>query len=639
MKRRHIATGAVALTTAMAMAGTGAGMAHAASTGNSVRLSNSGRAGLAGTGVRTLGAAPSNSGVTLQIAVPLRNQALLSAMLAKGAVVSPAEYTRMFGASKASLAKVADWARNQGLRVTASSVTSGAVTVQAPVQTVNKAFSLKMQRVSLGARTGLAPNTDPVVPRSLGVSGVVGLTTISTRSIAPIARGNLAVTGSGKRSTLHSTAPASAQGFLRQVSATGSTNCSSYWGQNVFPRARKFSSESNFACGYSPKQVVSLYNAAKASTATPAVGVLLWCDDKSAKAKANFVAAKFSYASLGTYSDQSATPNPQFCKGANNADASSEQSIDIQATHAISPKASIYYYGASDSSDAALWSMFQKAVSQHKVSTISMSWGGDEQAGSFQTLFDRTAAQASLTGISLFASSGDMGDGSIGAGDTKPTMPRAAGYPAVSPYFTAVGGTAVGITKTGARQFTIGWTTSWYAQPDPNSLRGITRYPYPGNAVGAGGGVSKLYAQPSWQKGKVTGSTTKRVIPDISAIADPGTPLAVSFDGKNLTTSGGTSQASPIIASLVASSKFLTKRKIGNAASYFYKLKGTSNVLDVKPVAAGTYGLVYGQDPTTNDLVLEGMGQPSDSLRVTTGWDNVTGLGEPSGSFLTSFGK
>ncbi|MFC6704978.1 hypothetical protein [Flexivirga alba] len=201
-----------------------------------------------------------------------------------------------------------------------------------------------------------------------------------------------------------------------------------------------------------------------------------------------------------------------------------------------------------------------------------------------------------------------------------------------------MGGTAAALNSAGARQFTVGWSTSLWDQPSASSTSGITRYPFFGNSVGAGGGVSSDYSQPAWQKGVVTGSTTKRTIPDVSAIADPATGLGLTFDGSHVTTSGGTSQSSPLVAALVASSKALTGRKVGNAAPYFYKLKGTTNITDVKAATAGKYGMVFGQTKNGH-FVLEGLAQPSDSLRVTTGWDNVTGLGEPSGSFLTSFGK
>jgi subtilase family serine protease len=639
MKRRHVAAGAVALTTAIAMAGAGAGMAHAAGQGNdNVRLSNSGRSTLSNSGVRTLGAASTSTKLDLSIAVPLRNQALMNSMLAKGTVISPAQYKNLFGASPASLAKVSKWAKSQGMTVVSTDAASGSVNVQAPVSHVNKAFSLKMQRVALGARTGLAPSADPQLPRDLGVSSIVGLNTVSTASTGPVNKLSpvSAKKSGGPQSDRSSVRTGGKLGTIG-TAAAGSPNCSNYWGENLYPSAKYFTNESNAMCGYSPQQTVKLYNASKASTAKAKVGILLWCNDKNVVAKTNHLSDHFKYPRLTSYDNQSAPEDPKTCA---DGDAYGEQDLDVQTSHIISPKASISYYGAASNSFADLLSMFQKAVKQHKVSTLSMSWSAPESQTptSFVQQFERTAQQASLTGISLFGSSGDMGDESIKDNGTKPSGSKDVAYPASSPYFTSVGGTAVGTKKDGSRLFTAGWSTTWWAQPNPASTSGIKQYPFPHNGVGAGGGVSTKFAQPTWQKGKVKGSTTKRAVPDVSANADIATPIAVEFDQGEITGSGGTSQSSPLVASLVASSKALTGRKIGNAAPYFYKL-GSADILDVKAIKAGTYGAMLGQDQKTNDLVLEGIAQPADSLRVQTGWDNVTGLGEPTGSFLTDFGK
>lgn len=641
MKRRHVATGAVALTTAIAMAGAGAGMAHAVGQGNndSIRLSNSGRSALSNSGVRTLGVASSATQLDLSIAVPLRNQALMNSLLAKGTVISPAQYKKLFGASSASLAKVAKWAKSQGMTVTSTDAASGTVNVKAPVGQVNAAFSLKMQRVALGAHVGLAPNNDPQLPRDLGVSGIVGLNTVSTVKTGPVNKLRSLSATSGKAGAVQSQrSSVRTGGKLGSVTAAaaGSSDCSSYWGENLLPSAKVFPNESNYMCGYSPQDTVKLYNAGKAATVKSKIGILLWCNDKDVVKKTNDLSNQFGYPTLDTYDDQSDPEDPSTC---GSGDAYGEQDMDIQASHIMSPKASISYYGASSNSFADLLGMFQKAVTQHKVSTLSMSWSAPESQtpGSFVQQFERTAQRASLTGISLFASSGDMGDESIPDNGTKPVNRKDVAYPASSPYVTAVGGTAVATKKDGSREFTVGWSTTWWAQPDESSTSGVTQYPFPHNAVGAGGGVSGKFAQPTWQKGKVKGSTTKRTLPDVSADADIMTPIALEFDLGQVSGSGGTSQSSPLVASLVASSKALTGRKIGNAAPYFYKL-GSTDIRDVLPVKAGTYG-----GPITRadngDLVLEGMAQPADSLRVQTGWDNVTGVGEPTGSFLTAFGK
>lgn len=621
MKRRHLVAGFVAVTTAIGTAGVGADMARAADDSGSVRLSNSGRTAMAGHSMlRTAGSAGVLTGVDLILQVPLRNQARLNRLVAAGTVITPAQYSAQFGASTASLTKVAKWAKARGMKVTATSAATGTVSVTAPVGKVNAAFSLKMQKVKLGSRAGLAPSADPRVPKSLGVTGIVGLTTVSDRGTGPerTVRSSISLTGSNR---------------TKLATASG---CATYWGSKLAVSAKKWSNMSNVQCALSPQKLVKTYNASAAAKVTPKVGILLWDNDKSAKANANLIADYYKYPKLTTYVDRSVTAGSQAqCGGRDFA----EQNMDVQTTHAVAPKASIYYYGAKDCSDASLISIFAKAVKDHQVSTLSMSWGGSESGttASFKQQYNRLAAQASLTGISLFASSGDMGDDSIQEGDTAPSQAKSVSFPASSPYFTAVGGTAVGLKSNGTRAFTQGWSNTLWSQPKGNSTSGITRLGFESNSVGAGGGISKDFAQPTWQKGKVTGSTTKRAVPDVAALADPATGAAFTPDGEYVYSAGGTSQASPLVAALVASSKAITKRKVGNAAPYFYKL-GSSSILDVNG-KANTTGAVLGKaDDGTYEL--EGINAPADSLRTKAKWDNVTGVGEPAGTgFLKAFGS
>ena len=69
-----------------------------------------------------------------------------------------------------------------------------------------------------------------------------------------------------------------------------------------------------------------------------------------------------------------------------------------------------------------------------------------------------------------------------------------------------------------------------------------------------GGGISAVESQPSYQVGKVNGtSSTKRTVPDVSMDADPNTGVYVldSYDGGCFQV-GGTSLATPMWAGLIA---------------------------------------------------------------------------------------
>jgi subtilase family serine protease len=197
---------------------------------------------------------------------------------------------------------------------------------------------------------------------------------------------------------------------------------------------------------------------------------------------------------------------------------------------------------------------------------------------------NKTFQQAVAEGIGVFVSSGDSGDEISNTGIAQPD------FYANSPFVTAVGGTSASIVPKGAatggtvtdsssaitnaanwtREFEVGWqtsldniTTSTGIVPTTNdsltyTLNG-TLPALPGTYTsGAGGGVSRVFALPSYQK--AAGITTSgRAVPDIAALADPNTGFLVGqtqqfpegnhYDEYRI---GGTSLAAPLMAGMAA---------------------------------------------------------------------------------------
>ena len=138
-------------------------------------------------------------------------------------------------------------------------------------------------------------------------------------------------------------------------------------------------------------------------------------------------------------------------------------------------------------------------------------------------------------------------------------------WPASSPWVTAVGGTSLGVNATNDRQFEFGWQTGKITlDTSTTPATWPTKITYNG---GAGGGTSRLFAQPSYQAGVVPstisqtyGGAAMRAVPDVAAVADPNTGMLVGqtqtqadgTSGFSFYRIGGTSLASPLYAGMFA---------------------------------------------------------------------------------------
>ncbi len=260
-----------------------------------------------------------------------------------------------------------------------------------------------------------------------------------------------------------------------------------------------------------------------------------------------------------------------------------EIALDVEWAHAIAPKANILLVETNDSLLTNLFAGVTYAASQPGVVAISMSWGGGEFSS--ETSFDNMLkTPTGHAGITFLVASGDFG--------APPS------YPATSPNVVAVGGTTLFLNPDNSYKNEIGWGNG--AQ---SSFLG-----------GSGGGVSLYEAQPAYQNGVVTQSTTKRANPDVALNADPNTGYAVydSFTNGSLTPweqVGGTSAAAPIWTALVAIAD--QGRALVNLAPYdglndllpaLYKLPAA----DFHDITAGNNGFPAGP-----------------------GYDLITGIGTP----------
>jgi subtilase family serine protease len=246
-----------------------------------------------------------------------------------------------------------------------------------------------------------------------------------------------------------------------------------------------------------------------------------------------------------------------------NSGWSEEISLDLDMVSAICPDCHILLVEASSNSFTNLGIAVNTAVSL-RANTVSNSYGGSESSG--ETNY---ASYYNHAGVVITASSGDNGYG--------------VQVPAAYNTVVAVGGTS--LTKSSN---TRGWTeTAW---------------------SGAGSGCSAYISKPSWQ---TDSGCASRTVADVSAVADPNTGVSV-YDtygqGTGWMVFGGTSVASPIIASVYA---LAGNASSTNAASSLYS--HTSSLFDVTSGSNGSCGGSY--------LCTAG-----------SGYDGPTGLGTPNGT-------
>ncbi|HEU4707510.1 MAG TPA: hypothetical protein VFS64_10000 [Solirubrobacterales bacterium] len=200
---------------------------------------------------------------------------------------------------------------------------------------------------------------------------------------------------------------------------------------------------------------------------------------------------------------------------------SEEISLDVDMASAVCPRCHILLVEAESNFFSSL-GVAENEAAALTATTISNSWGGTEREQEVEE--DKAFRHP---GIPITVSSGDYGYG--------------ARYPASSPEVISVGGTALR-KDPGTR----GWDEDAWER--------------------AGSGCSLYETKPSWQKDS---GCAKRFVADVSAVADPRTPVSVydSYKVSGWLLFGGTSASAPIIAGVEALSS-QTMREQGAQAFY-----------------------------------------------------------------------
>ncbi len=274
-----------------------------------------------------------------------------------------------------------------------------------------------------------------------------------------------------------------------------------------------------------------------------------------------------------------------------------ETSLDVEWAHAAAPGATIVLVLANSDSDANLAAAVNEARNYPGVSAVSISWGSTETKSN---LNDNSAytTPAGHTAVTFVVASGDNG-----AFDSMGSV-KNVDYPAASPNVLAVGGTKLTVDGAGNYLAESAWGDGARSGMDG----------------GSGGGMSAYQLQPSWQRGVVTQTTTKRALPDVSIDGDPASGVAVvdSYDSPSnpWMKIGGTSLGAPLWAGIVAIANQ------GRALSGKGTLDGTQ-----------TLSAVYAAPATFFHDIVSG----NTGYAATAGFDLATGRGTPIAQQLVPF--
>jgi kumamolisin len=274
----------------------------------------------------------------------------------------------------------------------------------------------------------------------------------------------------------------------------------------------------------------------------------------------------------------------------NRSDADGEVALDIEVAGSIAPAANIAVYFAPNTSqgfqDALTTALHDTANGPPSV--VSISWGSAESNWTEQsmTAFDEACQSAAALGITITVASGDSGSSDGGEGNN-------VDFPASSPHVLGCGG-----TELTAANGAITAEVVWNDQPEGGGA--------------SGGGVSDVFALPSWQQNhnvpKASKNSGGRGVPDVAGDASPETGYNVFFDGQSQVI-GGTSAVAPLWAALIA---LLNQQRGSNI--------GFANPTLYDNAEKGFHDIIQGNNG---------------AFSAEVGWDACTGLGSPDGGELS----
>jgi len=626
--------------------------------------------------------------------------------------LSPQRWESRFSPSLRADMEVVRSLRQAGIKVVKVTPDRMTVIAEGTAEQIEAYFGTKLAQYEVGEETVRLASSSLSAPTNVAplISGVRGVNEVRAKPANLTGAGDEGGWGNGHGHGPpwgwpgHWPPPAEEEGeeIEQPAGFRPATPCSSYYGEKPastlppfgdgFPNPLPYT-----PCGYKPAQLQGAYNVA---------GAIAHHNDGSGVT----VAITDAYVSPTLYSDaveyakrnQGSQPwrRGQFkemiqrpftmteeCEASG---WSGEQTLDVEAVHAMAPGAKVLYVGGRNCT-VSLYNAVQEVVDGHLANIVTNSWsnGPEEEAGETEEsreAFNHVLLMAAGTGVGVQFSSGDEGDNFIVSGKAQPS------FPGTSPWATAIGGTSLQIGAQNNRLGEVGWSTgiSVLCTEELATLGaceesevGQWEPPAPGEYdYGGGGGTTNQYPEPWYQQpvvpaelaAKAGTGEANRVVPDISMEGDPSTGMLVGetqafadgtyYDEYRI---GGTSLSSPLFAGLMADADQAARGSLGFVNPLLYHLdsggQNSAAFNDILPagqqaVARNDYlnsenaeggiftsARILGMEGATEYFCAheneetgecEELEEATESLSAAPGFDSMTGIGSPGDGFIAA---
>jgi kumamolisin len=491
--------------------------------------------------------------------------------------LTPREYEETYGASKEDMAKVVAFAKSHGLEVIEKDAAKRKIAVRGPVDKIAAAFGTQLKTYAAPEGEYRGREGSILIPEELaGV--VVGVFGLDNR---PVAKPHFRVTrfepsaivGEGFAAAAKVTAHALG---VRSFSPVDLAK------RYFFPKHVTGKGQTvaiiELGGGFRPAELTKYFKKIGVAPA-PKVSV-----------------ASFPGAGKNTPGTDPLDPD--------NPDV--EVMLDIQVAAGVAPGARFVVYFAPNGSGHSFTTAVSAAIhdKESRPSVISISWGGPESAGpepnQFEADMNDLIQAAAQLGITVCIAAGDNASADFAADNNAWDHHAHVDFPAASPFALSCGGTRI--------------------NPDGTSPSEVVWHPGPND--GTGGGVSRVFDLPDYQKNakvpkrKNPAGPVRRGVPDVAGNAAQESGYLILCDGQwfpdataEVKPVGGTSAVAPLWAGLIALLNEALGKPLGFVNPMLYKLAGSSAFSDIRAGNNGDY-------------------------KAGAGWDACTGLGVPNGQAL-----